>query len=175
MSYCYPVPFSFSYKDTSSPIVCQVQLWSLLHNVVVHPKMTHNVCVSLDLIMEHITAKALNSNSQKSLWKYVRNASWATGKAARMCFCGDLDFTNPETGSIRHSKRTLLRLLGIIASILTLLHYEGKAEIHCACQKQHSKYGWVWVPVCFCVTLVQICCSWFLQQRECVIAACNPD
>lgn len=107
VSYCYPALFSFSYKYTSSPVVCRVQLWRLLNNVVVHPKITHNVCVSLCLPVERSTAPALNSNSQKSLWKYVRNASWATGKAARMCFCGDWDFTNPATGSIRHSKQTL--------------------------------------------------------------------
>lgn len=35
---------------------------------------------------------ALNSNSQKSLSKYVRNARWATEKAARMCFLRGLGF-----------------------------------------------------------------------------------
>lgn len=47
-----------------------------------------------------------------------------------MCFCGDWDFTNPETGLNQAFRADFVRLLGIIASILTLLHYEGKAEIH---------------------------------------------
>lgn len=94
-------PFSLSCKGTSSPAQCKLKCRSSVYK---RPLM---LWVSLYLRMEGSTARALNSNSQKSLWKYVRNASWATGKAARMCFCGDWDFTSPETGSIRHSKQTL--------------------------------------------------------------------
>lgn len=99
------LPFLFT---TETPPGDQQCVWRLLRNVTVHPKMTLSVCISVRFRKWSVLLqRALNSNSQRSLWKYVRNAGWAAGKAARMCFCGDWDFTSPETGSIRHSNQTL--------------------------------------------------------------------
>ncbi|MEQ2265329.1 hypothetical protein XENORESO_005472, partial [Xenotaenia resolanae] len=40
----------------------------------------------------------IDHNTRQTSWIDPRD-SWASGKAARMCFCGDLNFTSPEMGS----------------------------------------------------------------------------
>lgn len=54
----------------------------------------------------------------------------------------ELGFHQPRNGLIQAFKADFVRLLGIIASIFTLMYYEGKAEMHknkvAECGRRHK-------------------------------------